>query len=143
MENSSSVGAFTHENNDQEDQIQNKEETPVPLKKPKGWGTRHTFIFMAFMARVIEQGLRVNLSLAIVAMVKQGKCFVLIFCSVLFTSFCLGESGAKIGTECPFPEEPESSLSSSNDVSPLISDNRKFNVVNVNLIIDCDPRINW
>ena len=57
----------------------------VTSKPPKGWGARHTFILMAFLARLIEQGLRVNLSVAIVAMVKEGKNWI---CENLITFKC-------------------------------------------------------
>ena len=57
-----------------EEELKIEEEiSKVTTKPPKGWGARHTFILMAFLARVVEQGLRVNLSVAIVAMVKNGK----------------------------------------------------------------------
>jgi hypothetical protein len=42
-------------------------------EKPKGWGTRHTTVCMLFLAMFIHQCLRVNVSVAIVAMVKNGK----------------------------------------------------------------------
>jgi hypothetical protein len=41
-------------------------------EKPKGWGTRHTIVCMLFFAMVIHQCLRVNVSFAIVTMVKYG-----------------------------------------------------------------------
>jgi hypothetical protein len=41
--------------------------------RPKGWGSRHTLSVMLFWAFTIHQTMRVNMSVAIVAMVKQGK----------------------------------------------------------------------
>ena len=42
-------------------------------QKPKGWGTRYTLIFMCFILITLNAAVRVNLSVAIVAMVSQGK----------------------------------------------------------------------
>ena len=44
----------------------------VAIKHQK-WGKRHTFIFMSFLLHVLKNLLRNNLSVAIVAMVKQGN----------------------------------------------------------------------
>ena len=41
--------------------------------KYHGWGKRHIFIFMSFCLHVLKNLLRNNLSVAIVAMVKQGN----------------------------------------------------------------------
>ncbi len=46
---------------------------PEVPEKPSGWGTMHTFILMTFLARFIDQSLRANLSVAIVAMVRRGN----------------------------------------------------------------------
>ena len=70
---------------------------PIPIEKPKGiitcsfalylhevvlytrisfselWGARHTFSLMGFLGFAVVYGLRVNLSVAIVAMVNSSK----------------------------------------------------------------------
>ncbi len=40
-----------------------------------GWGARHTFSFLAFLSLLVNSALRVNISVAIVAMVKSGNFF--------------------------------------------------------------------
>ena len=37
------------------------------------WGTRHTLTFMSFLGIAVNYCMRVNMSVAIVAMVKPGK----------------------------------------------------------------------
>jgi hypothetical protein len=41
--------------------------------RPNGWGSRHILALMLFLNNAICQSMRVNVSVAIVAMVKQGK----------------------------------------------------------------------
>ena len=51
------------------------------------WGTRHTFSLMAFLCLLVNQLVRINLPIALVAMVKTKN----------------QEDSSLIGTECPFP----------------------------------------
>ena len=43
------------------------------VKPPPGWGSRHNFTALAFLGFCVMYLLRVNLSVAIVAMVKAGE----------------------------------------------------------------------
>ena len=61
------------------------------------WGTRHTFITLSFFLMIMNQCWRINLSVAIVAMVNHGKYFkskvkqvLQITYSILFPFFKLG-----------------------------------------------------
>jgi hypothetical protein len=40
--------------------------------RPYGWGSRHILAIMLFLNNAISQSMRVHVSVAIVAMVKQG-----------------------------------------------------------------------
>jgi ACS family sodium-dependent inorganic phosphate cotransporter-like MFS transporter 5 len=64
----------------------------------KGWGTRHTFILMSFFMMVLNQCWRINLSVAIVAMVNQGG--------------GSADDESSIGNQCPLLEETSNSNSS-------------------------------
>lgn len=43
------------------------------VSKPKGLGIRHVVVFMTFLFMLVNQSLKVNLSVAIVAMVNHGE----------------------------------------------------------------------
>ena len=43
------------------------------IKKPANWGTRHTFVILAFLGCANVYAMRVNLSVAIVAMVGSSN----------------------------------------------------------------------
>ena len=50
------------------------------------WGTRHTFVLLAFLGTANAYAMRINLSVAIVAMVQQGmyaNCLYIFFKSFL------------------------------------------------------------
>jgi hypothetical protein len=80
--------------------------------RPKGWGSRHTLSVMLFLAFTIHQTMRVNISVAIVAMVKQGKIvetyvYVHKYTNISFKINCkIGNdsSNRALGYECSFPE---------------------------------------
>ena len=40
------------------------------------WGTRHTFVLLAFLGTASAYAMRINLSVAIVAMVQQGTMYL-------------------------------------------------------------------
>lgn len=66
------------------------------------WGTRHTFILLSFFLMMMNQCWRINLSVAIVAMVSNKPS-------------AINETSVTIGQECPFYEEPnDSNVSSTN-----------------------------
>ena len=44
--------------------------------KPKGLGVRHVVVFMTFLFMIVNQSLKVNLSVAIVAMVNHGESII-------------------------------------------------------------------
>lgn len=79
-------------------------------QKPKGWGTRYTLIFMCFILLTLNTAIRVNLSVAIVAMVLPGKDISSYSSKQSYTLNSLeqSENNETMGYECPFPSEDES-----------------------------------
>ena len=49
------------------------------------WGTRHTFITLSFFLMIMNQCWRINLSVAIVAMVNHGKYTKILLIAKLIT----------------------------------------------------------
>ena len=58
-------------------QINNIIRLPYQIHILACWGARHTFTLMSFLGIAVNYCMRVNMSVAIVAMVKPGK---LIYC---------------------------------------------------------------
>ena len=94
------------------------------------WGTRHTFTFLSFLGLAVNYCMRVNMSVAIVAMVKQSifkyfereKCGCILNLSKFGFShyrpkdaynyfLCLyignDNDSSNIGTECPMRNETD------------------------------------
>ena len=75
------------ENVEQYGSIDSQEDTLVTTGKRFRWGTRHTFVLLSFLGFANIYAMRVNLSVAIVAMVHSSD----------------RKNNTDIGTECRFP----------------------------------------
>ena len=69
------------------------------------WGTRHTFVLLAFLGTASAYAMRINLSVAIVAMVQQGTMYLNYkYINLLFLSTSL--LGASRSYFFPLPSFP-------------------------------------
>ena len=75
------------ENVEQYGSIDPNQADHIPRQKPERWGTRHTFVLLSFLGFANIYAMRVNLSVAIVAMVSSSD----------------RKNDTNLGTECPFP----------------------------------------
>ena len=83
-------------------------------QKPKGWGTRYTLVIMCFILLTLHTALRVNISVAIVAMVSQGILTFTKYFKINNKTLILdgGSNNDTLGYECPFPEENQDEMDS-------------------------------
>ncbi len=103
---------------DKDEEEEDEETCPPSSPCCQWWGCRHTFSLLSFLGMANVYAMRVNLSVAIVAMVggRGGREKITILRTKMFLySIALGHGrnesfGKNMGTECPLMEEEEEAL---------------------------------